>query len=262
MSDFTAKDVQSLRKSSGAGMMDAKRALTDASGDAESAMQLLRERGLAKTLKRADNENNEGIIVVASDDSATALVQLKCETDFCAKSEDFKLLADKLVIAVCMDGSKAVKTFSDEIDGLKLKLKENIEVGDVVRYASYKNGEHPVIDSYVHGDGKAAVLIEANGVDPETLHEIALHIAFADPQYLSREDVPAELVEKETAALLEITKSEGKPEKVWEMITKGRVNSWHSGIVLLEQGVLGEKIKVSERIGDGTIIRFTHSKLG
>lgn len=259
MADFSAKDVQNLRKTTGAGMMDAKRALTETEGDMEAAVQLLREKGLAKALTRSDRENNEGVIAIVSNDSGSALIQLKSETDFSAKSDAFGSLAQRMAEAVLADGVEATATFHDEIEDLKLNLKENIEIGDVAQYVS---ADGSIIDGYLHGGGRAGVLIEANGVESELLHEIALHIAFAKPVYLTRDEVPAELVEKETAALLEITKSEGKPEQAWAKIVEGRVNAWFGGLVLLEQGVLGEKEKVSARIGSGSITRFVHSTLG
>ncbi len=259
MADFSAKDVQALRKSTGAGMMDSKRALTETDGDMEAAVQLLREKGLAKALTRTDRENKEGIIAVASNETGAALVQLKSETDFSAKSEAFLALAQELAEVVLAGGPEAVSQKQETIEDLKLVLKENIEIGDIAQFAT---SDGSAVDAYLHGGGKAGVLIEATGVDSELLHEIALHIAFAKPVYLTREEVPAELVDKERAALLEITKSEGKPEQAWDKIVEGRVNAWFGGLVLLEQGVLGEKEKVAARIGDGTISRFIHSTLG
>ncbi len=259
MADFSAKDVQGLRKTTGAGMMDAKRALTETNGDTEAAIQLLREKGLAKALTRTDRENREGVIAVAANGSGAALVQLKSETDFSAKSEAFLALAQELAEAVLSGGPDAVSEKHAVIEDLKLTLKENIEVGDV---AQFLTSDGSAVDAYLHGGGKAGVLIEATGVEAELLHEIALHIAFAKPVYLSRDEVPAEVVEKERAALLEITKSEGKPEQAWDKIVEGRVNAWFGGLVLLEQGVLGEKEKVSARIGSGSISRFVHSTLG
>ncbi len=259
MADFSAKDVQDLRKSTGAGMMDAKRALTETGGDMEAAVQLLREKGLAKALTRTDRENNEGVIAIASNDSGAALVQLKSETDFSAKSESFGALAQELAEAVLAGGAEAITSKSAAIEDLKLVLKENIEVGDV---AQFLTSEGSMVDGYLHGGGKAGVLIEGSGIEADLLHEIALHIAFAKPQYLNRSEVPKELADKERAALLEITKSEGKPEQAWDKIVEGRVNAWFGGLVLLEQGVLGEKETVAARIGEGTIHRFVHSTLG
>ncbi len=256
---ITAKDVQELRKSTGAGMMDAKRALTDADGDFEAAVQILREKGLAKAAKRTDRENSEGVIAIASDENGVALVQLKSETDFAAKSPEFNKFAQTLVEVVLADGESGVDSKASELEDLKLIVKENIEIGQVLRYES---SDVAVLDAYLHGGGQAGVLIEAEDVDAEVLHEIAMHVAFAKPAYLTRDEVPAEEIEKERAALLEITKSEGKPEQVWDKIVDGRVSAWLGDRVLLEQGVFGEKEKVSAKIGSGTITRFAFVKVG
>ncbi len=259
MTNFTAKDVQSLRQSTGAGMMDAKKALTEALGDFEAAIQLLRERGLAKAAKRADRENSEGMVAIASDDTGAALVQLKSETDFSAKSEAFAALINDLAAAVLAEGPAAVDLKTDAIEELKLSTKENLELGTVVRYEASADN---VIDAYLHGGGRAGVLIEASGVDPEVLHEIALHVAFARPSVLSRDEIPEAEVEAERQALLEITKSEGKPEAAWGKIVDGRLNSWFAERALLEQGVFGEKETVAAKIGDGTIHRFVLATIG
>jgi len=256
---ITAKEVQELRKATGAGMMDAKKALTDADGDFEAAVQLLREKGLAKAAGRSDRDNSEGMVVVAENDQAAALVHLKSETDFAAKSDDFNKLAHELAELVLSKGPEAVSEKADAIEDLKLTVKENIDFGSVVRY---EKADGSTIDAYVHGGGRAGVLVEGQGIDAELLHEIALHIAFAKPTYLSRDEIPAEDIERERAALLEITKSEGKPEAAWPKIVEGRLNSWFSERVLLEQGVFGEKETVKAKIGDGSIRRFVLAIVG
>ncbi len=256
---ITAKEVQELRKSTGAGMMDAKKALTAADGDFEAAVQILREKGLAKAATRSDRDNSEGVVTVARNEGATALVHLKSETDFAAKSDDFQKLAQELAELVLEKGPEAISEKADEIEDLKLTVKENIDFGAVVRY---EVGADAIADAYIHGGGRSGVLIEATGVDADVLHEVAMHVAFAKPSYLSRDEVPEEEIEKERAALLEITKSEGKPEQAWPKIVEGRVNSWLGERVLLEQGLFGDKETVSAKIGSGTITRFTLAQVG
>ncbi len=259
MADFTAKDVQALRQSTGAGMMDSKKALTEADGDMEAATNILREKGLAKATTRTDRENKEGVIMIAEDDSGAALVHLKSETDFSAKSDDFQALARELVELVLADGPDAVSAKQQQLEDLKLSKKENIEIGSAVRF---EKSEGAVLDAYLHGGGTAGVLVEGTGLDDAALHEIALHIAFAKPTYLSRDEVPAEDVEKERAVLLDITKAEGKPEQAWDKIVDGRINSWFSEQVLLEQGLFGDKETVSQKLGDAVITRFTLAAIG
>ncbi len=256
---ITAKHVQDLRKSTGAGMMDAKKALTEADGDFEAAVQILREKGLAKAATRSDRENTEGLVVIAENDSAAALVHLRSETDFSAKSDDFAALADDVAAAVLADGESAAAGFEARLEDLRLTVKENIELGVVARYEKRADS---VVDAYLHGGGRAGVLIEAENVDPATLHEIALHVAFAKPKFLARDDIPEDDVARERAALLEITKSEGKPEAAWDKIVTGRINAWFGELVLLDQGVFGEKETVAEKIGDGTITRFVLAMVG
>ena len=126
---ITAKDVQELRKSTGAGMMDAKKALTAADGDFEAAVQILREKGLAKAATRTDRDNSEGLVTVAQNDSGASLVHLKSETDFAAKSDDFVKIAQELADLVLAKGSDAVAERADDIEGLKLTVKENSDFG-------------------------------------------------------------------------------------------------------------------------------------
>ena len=149
MADFTAKDVQRLRQATGAGMMDAKKALQENDGDFEAAGKWLRERGLGKAAERTDRENAEGAVAVATsaDGSAAALVQLKSETDFVAKSPDFVVLVEQLAELVANEGEDAVSSRQDAIDDLKVTLKENIALGEVVRFTT-SNGD--VLDTYLH----------------------------------------------------------------------------------------------------------------
>src|SRR6188508_2747114 len=133
MSDFTAKDVQALRQATGAGMMDAKKALQENGGDAEAAAQWLREKGLAKAAKNADRDNSQGSVALVVDGNVGAIVELKCETDFSAKSDDFTTVVGDLADVVAAKGVEAVSELAKEIDDLKISKKENIELGTVVR---------------------------------------------------------------------------------------------------------------------------------
>ena len=263
MADFTAKDVQKLRQASGAGMMDAKKALDEASGDFEAALQALREKGLAKADSRRDRESSNGAVAVARSGNAAAIVELKSETDFSAKAEDFVALTQQLADLVLADGEEAISRINDEIDDLRIAKKENIQLGLVRRIQAPADA---AMDVYLHTDqdgrGINGVVVVGEGVSEEDLHEVALHIAFAKPTALRREDVPAGEIEKERESALGVTKAEGKPEAAWEKIVEGRVSKWLSERVLLEQGIFGEKETVSQRIGEGTIAEFAQAYIG
>jgi len=263
MADFTAKDVQSLRQITGAGMMDAKKALTENNGDFEAAKQWLREKGLAKVAKLGDRENEQGSVAAVVDGQVGAIVQLKSETDFSAKADDFTSLVQAMADVVVAKGVDALSELNEELDALKIAKKENIEVGTVVRFEA-ANGN--ILDSYLHlqdGRGVNAVLVEIEGGTKEMAHDIAVHIAFAKPPYLSRDEVPADQVEAERQALLEITKAEGKPEAAWPKIVEGRINGWYKERVLLEQSfVRDEKKSISDVLGNAKLVRFAQSYIG
>ena len=263
MADFTAKDVQNLRQITGAGMMDAKKALTENDGDFEAAKQWLREKGLAKVAKLGDRENEQGAVCAAVDGNVGAIVQLKSETDFSAKAADFVSLVQDLTDVVITKGEGAVSELDEQLETLKISKKENIELGTVVRFEA---GDGNILDSYLHlqdGRGVNAVLVELQGGTKEIAHDLAVHIAFAKPPYLTRDDVPAADVEAERAALLEITKAEGKPEAAWPKIVEGRINGWFKERVLLEQSfVRDEKKSISDLLAGATLVRFAQVYIG
>ena len=259
---ISAKDVKALRDATGAGMMDAKKALEAADGDMEAATQALREKGLAKAADRSDRDNDEGTIALAVDGNSAALVQIKTETDFSAKNDAVTGLAQTLADAVLADGPAAVDAHADALDDLKVTIKENIELGAVERIEA---ADGNILDTYLHsqdGRGVNAVVVEGSGVSQDDLHQVALHIAFAKPTYLSADEVPADEVDKERAALLEITKAEGKPEQAWDKIVDGRLRGWYGERVLLEQGLHGDKTAVKDSLGGGSIARYVQVVIG
>ena len=263
MSTFGAKDVQRLRQATGAGMMDAKKALEENGGDMEAAAQWLREKGMAKVAKLAERENSQGSVAVVVDGNVGAMVELKCETDFSAKSDDFVSLTQDLADAVMARGTEAVAELDERLDALRISKRENIDLGKVVRFEA---AEGAVLDSYLHlqdGRGVNAVLVEITGGDRELAHQIAVHIAFAKPPYLTRDEVPADEVERERANLEGITKAEGKPDQAVPKIVEGRLNAWFKDQVLLEQPyVKDDKKTISELLGGATLVRFAQVFIG
>jgi elongation factor Ts len=261
--EFTAKDVQRLRQQTGVGMADAKRALDATDGDFEAAVTWLRTEGLMKSAKLADRDALQGSVAAVRDGSVAALVQLRCETDFVAKSAEFVALVDEIAARVADDGESAVDGFTDEIERLRLTLKENISIGDVVRLEA-KDGQ--VVDTYVHvqdGRGINAVGIVLEGGTEELAHDIAVHAAFTKPPYLSRDDVPADAVAAERATIEEISRKEGKPQAALEKVIEGRLTGWYKDRVLLDQDyVKDEKQSITKLLGSATIVSFAQVLIG
>ena len=259
----TAKDVQALRRLTGVGMMDAKKALEASDGDMPAAIQWLRVQGLASAAKRAGREAGEGAVAVVRNGAVAAIVELRCETDFVAKSEEFVSLADEIAARVCADGEGAVAQFQNEIEKLLTTLKENISIGRVYRLEA---GPGEVVDTYVHyqsGRGVNAVAVVLKGAGEEVAHEIAVHVAFAKPSYLKREDVPASEIDAERTTVEEITRNEGKPEAAMPKIIEGRLNGWFKERVLLEQPyVKDEKETVQKFLKGATISAYAQVVIG
>ncbi len=260
---FTAKDVQALRQSSGAGMMDCKKALEENGGDAEAAKQWLREKGLAASAKRDDRESTQGVVAMVINGNVGAIVKLKSETDFVAGSDQFKAEAAELAKLVAAEGEAAVAQRAQQLEDLKITLKEKIELGEVVRIEAAAGN---VLDSYLHiqgGRGVNAVLVELSGASAELAHDIAVHIAFARPKYLSREDIPADVIAAERVTLENITRNEGKPEAAIAKIVEGRIGGFFKDVCLLEQPYAkDDKQSVTQVLGAASIVKFAQVEIG
>ncbi len=265
MAEFSAKDVQALRQKTGAGMMDAKKALVENDGDFEAAAKWLREKGLSSSAKRSDRANDQGAVAVGGDSEVMAIAEVKSETDFVAKSEQFTDLVQDLADLVAAKGEDEAKAeVADRVDDLKVTLKENIEVGQVIRFE--KNAGN-VIDSYLHnqaGRGVNAVLVELSGGDQELAHDLALHIAFRRPPYLTRDEVPEAEVAEERQMLEAETRNEGKPEQAIEKIVEGKLQGrFFAERVLLDQKfVRDESQTIVKLLGDATVVRFAQVVIG
>lgn len=272
MPEFSAKDVQALRQASGAGMMDAKRALTENNGDADAAMKWLREHGLASSAKRADRDSSEGAVAVASTASGSAVVELKCETDFVAKGDEFVATAQRIADAAASaratdaEALKAVslgdKTVGEVVDDLAVSIGEKIELGRV----AFFEGDVTV---YMHK--RAADLPPAVGVlveyagDEGAAKGAAMQIAAMRPRYLTRDEVPADVVAKEREIAEATSREEGKPEQAIAKITEGRLNGFYKDVVLLEQPSVTESKKSVKAVLDEagtTLTRFARFEVG
>lgn len=269
MANFSAADVKKLRELTGAGMMDCKKALEETDGDLDKAIEALRVKGAAKAAKRgAEREATAGLVAHAPG----VLVELNSETDFVAKNEDFIATAQKIADAASAAGAadlEALKqvdldgqSVGDVVEGLAVSIGEKIELGRFVRF------EGDVV-AYMHK--RAADLPPAVGVlveyagDADAARGAAMQIAAMRPQYLTREEVPSEIVEKEREIAEQTSREEGKPEQAIAKITEGRLNGFFKDVVLLEQPSVTENKKTVKAVLDAsgtTLTRFARIEVG
>jgi elongation factor Ts len=269
MADFTAADVKRLRDATGAGMMDCKKALTEAEGEYDKAVELLRIKGAKDVGKRLERSTTNGVVV--SKDGA--LLELDCETDFVAKNADFVKLADRLLDIVLADKPADVDALlATEVDGQT--------VAALVESESARIGEKLVLSRFAVFEGQTAtylhkratdlppaigVAVQYSGGSEEAARSLAMHIAAARPRYLTREEVPAEAVETERRVAEQTAKEEGKPEQAISRIVEGRVNAYYKDFVLLEQPSITEPKRTVKQIVDEaglTVERFARFEVG
>ena len=243
MAQITAALVKELRERTGAGMMDCKKALTAVEGDMDKAIDFLREKGLAAAAKKAGRIAAEGAVLsyISEDGKVGAIVEVNCETDFVAKTDDFKALVVSVAKQVCaVKPADLEALLASEMDGTTVeamvtaataKIGEKISVR---RFALYENPEGLVVD-YIHGGGKIGVLVKLNGGSVELGKDVAMQIAAAFTKYLKREEVPTAELEHEKAVLTEQARNEGKPEKIIEKMVMGRINKYYKEVCLIDQ---------------------------
>jgi elongation factor Ts len=281
VAEISAKDVKNLREQTGAGMMDCKRALADASGDLDQATKLLRERGLAKAGKREGRATSEGVIAIAIAGRAGGMIELGCETDFVARTDAFTALGDQLARAVAADAKVGTvdALLGTPIDGEKAQdrvanaiavLGENVVVKRVARLAVGAG----VVGGYVHAGGKLGVLVALEAADGAPAlaglaKDIAMHIAAADPSpvAVSREGVSPELLAAEREIYRKQALASGKPEKILDRIVEGKVDKFVSEVALLEQPFVKDPDKsvgalIKEVGGSANVSAFERFKLG
>jgi elongation factor Ts len=274
MADFSLADLKTLRERLGTGMVDSKNALVEAGGDLEKATELLRLKGAKSNAKRSDRSTSEGLVAAKENASTTTLIELACETDFVAKSAKFIALGDNVVDAVAASGAATLeealaapagaRTVADLIGEEAAILGEKIELRRVALISGEK------FSVYLHKTSKdlppqVGVVVGYSGDDAETARAIAQHISFADPQYLAREDVPADLVESERRIVEEISRGEGKPEAALPKIIEGRVTAYFKQVALLEQDFARDnKVSVTKVLSDAglTVSGFARFKVG
>lgn len=251
---ITASLVKELRDKTNAGMMDCKKALEETQGDLDAAITLLREKGIAKAVKKADREAKEGIITARVDAAGKSgvLAEINCETDFVSKNDNFQKfvagVADTLAAASAPDLAAALQvpfgdlTIEDAVKAKVTEIGENIQLRKYVRYEAQGEG---AIAQYIHMGGKVGVLIEVGATKPETastdafrdlIKDLTLHIAAAAPRGLSREDIPADVVEAEKSIFRVQLAESGKPANIIENIINGKIAKFFSESCFLEQG--------------------------
>ena len=244
MANYTAADVKALREKSGAGMMDCKGALDEANGDIEKAFELLRLKGLKGVSKREGRTTSNGLVVARVSGGKGTLIELACETDFVAKAENFVALAEQVADAVSAAGAESVDTgLAADLGGQSVSdaiVDKAAIMGEKVELRKVEVVSASAIDAYMHRTSRdlppqVGVLLGYEGADADTAHDIAVHIAAFSPKYLSRDEVPADVVAKEREIATETARNEGKPEAALEKIVEGRVTGFFKEVCLLDQ---------------------------
>ena len=274
MANISIADIKALREQLGTGMVDTKKALEEAGGDLEKATEILRLKGAKGNAKRADRSTSEGLVASREVNGKVTLIELACETDFVAKNEKFIALADTVVDAVAAAGSETLesalavtidgKTVADVISESAAVIGEKIELRQVRTVSGDK------FEVYMHKTSKdlppqIGVVVAYSGDDADTARSIAQHISFANPSYLSKDDVPADEIEKEREIVTKISLEEGKPEAALPKIVEGRVNSFIKQVALLEQDYAKDnKLSVAAVAKDAgiTVTDFARFKVG
>jgi elongation factor Ts len=270
MANFSAADVKKLRDATGAGMMDSKKALEEADGEFDRAIEILRVKGEAKNAKRDDRVASNGLVAAAEG----AMIEIASETDFVAKNEQFQTLAGDVVAHFASSSATDVeslkgetlkdgKTVDESISGLAAVIGEKLEL----RRAARLDGQ---VATYLHRKAsdlppQVGVLVQFTGDDTEAARGAAMQIAALRPKYLTREEVPAEIVEDERRVLEEKTRAEGKPEQAVAKIVEGRLNAFYADNVLLEQESVREAKRTVKQVLDAagvTVTKFVHFEVG
>ncbi|AZS37009.1 Elongation factor Ts [Microbacterium lemovicicum] len=274
MANFTIADIKALREQLGTGMVDTKKALEEADGDVEKAVEILRLKGAKGNAKRADRSTSEGLIAAREGDGKVTLIELACETDFVAKNERFIALADKVADAAAAVSADSVEAAlaapAGDVTVEQLISDEAAIIGEKVELRRVRTltGEH--FEVYLHKTSKdlppqVGVVLAYSGDDKETARSLAQHISFANPSYLTRSEVPEADVDKEREIVTEISRNEGKPEAALPKIVEGRVNAFFKQVSLLDQDYAKDnKQSVAQVAKDAglTLTGFARFKVG
>ena len=271
----TASQVKELREKTGAGMMDCKKVLTETNGDEEKAIELLRERGITKAAKKSDRIAAEGLVetYISEDGKVGVVVEVNAETDFVARNEEFRNFVADVAKQVAKENPANVealleeksivepdKTVKEVLTNKIATIGENMSIRRFERFET-----NNLLESYIHGEGKIAVLVEMENATQELAKDICLQIAAARPEYLTREDVPETRLAKEMEILKAQAMNEGKPEAIAEKIVQGRLGKFYSEICLVEQEFVKDPdVKVGKLVESkgAKIVRFARFEKG
>jgi elongation factor Ts len=260
-------------------MMDCKNALTETGGDLEEAIKFLRTKGLGAASKKSHRAASNGVVVIEGDEGAMVVLELNCETDFVARNPDFVSFAEELAAQALSSGATGVDelmgqaysgdsahTVEEAISQKVATIGENIVLNRLERIEA---GSDNRLNSYIHGGGKIGVVVEgAGGVTPEALHDVALHVAAAEPRFVTRDEVTEDLLETEREIALKQAMDQGKPEEIAKRIVEGKMEKFFVREVLLDQAFakdsgLSVAQYLKENAGDdATVVRFVRFKLG
>ena len=270
----TAALVKELREKTGAGMMDCKKVLTETDGDLEKAAELLREKGITKAAKKSGRVAAEGMVeaYISEDEKVGAIVEVNSETDFVAKNEEFRTFVMDVAKQIVKNNPESVeallaepamfeeeKTVNEALIGKIATIGENISIR---RFARFETTDG-LIEKYIHGDGKIAVLVNMTSGTKELAKDVCMQIAAARPEFIDRNQVPAERVEKEKEILKIQTMNEGKPEAIAEKIVLGRINKFYQEICLVDQEFVKDPSKkVSDILKDSKVLEFARFETG
>lgn len=274
MANFTAADVKALRDQTGAGLMDVKKALTEADGDAEKALEIIRLKGLKSLSKREGRQASAGLLAAQVDGGVGVLVEVNSETDFVAKNEKFITFANEVLASAVaskagdLDTLLAAKmgdeTVQDKLNAMAAVIGEKLEIRRVVRV----EGEN--VDLYLHQTSpdlppQVGVFVVTDAQGASVAHDIAMHVAAFMPSYLDRDAIPADVLEKERATLEKITREEGKPEKIIDKIVAGRLEAFYKDNCLVDQPFARDPSKSVGKVlaeVDGTVTNFVRVHVG
>ena len=274
MANFTAADVKALREQTGAGMMDVKKALTEADGDAEKALEIIRLKGLKSLSKREGRQASAGLLAAQTDGTVGVLVEVNSETDFVAKNQKFIDFSNEVLAAAVASGAADLDallaapmgegTVKDRLDAFAAIIGEKLQVGRIVRV----EGEN--VDLYLHQTNpdlppQVGVFVVTDAAGKSVAHDIAMHVAAYMPAYLDRDSVPADVLDKERATLEKITLEEGKPANIVPKIVEGRLNAFYKDNCLDDQAFARDPSKSVAQVlkeAGATVTNFVRVHVG